>query len=394
MSRRLPPALAGAAAGAVVAIALALAFAGGYRSTATLRVLSAGEDPVSPAGRAAAEVQAETYAALVERRGFLEQVRAQVAAGRLTTDELVTRVNGRHPEGSALVEIVAEGGTAGRARGLAGDLAGALVGSVQQSSRQRAAQIEDELLRRIEDVEQAMQEAAEEPPRLETLREQRAALNEQLADAAAGAVREGTRLELVAPPPTEAERARPDLWLLGLAGAAAGLLLGALVPLPRRRVERPATVAAPSAGAVLAGEVPVRAEPDGGLIEWSSDGAAWESVAGAWDTSSVRDGRYLLRAAGSGQAIPVEVDNHSPLVRLQEPERDGARFRLRAEAEDAGSGVASVSFMVSDGSAEWTEIPAEWEPPAPGVWWLCAVATDRAGNQAGSELVPVRVDTL
>lgn len=391
MTRRLGAALAGAGAGAAAALGIALLLGGGYRSTATLQVLPAAEEPVSVAGRAAAEVQAATYAALVERPGFLEQVRAQVAAGRLSGDELAARVEGRHPEGTALVEIVAEGETAAEARGLAGDLAGAVLGSLQQAARQRAAQVEDELRRRIEEVDEAIQEA---PGDQAGLLERRAALNEELARTAAGAVRDGTRVELVSAPLAEAESAGPAAWLFALAGAAAGLLLGALVPLPRRRVKRPARIVAPSAGAVLSGEVGVAAEPAGAPLEWSTDGTAWAPLGEKWDTTSIPDGQHLLRAAGSAEAIPVEVDNHPPRVRLEAPEPDAGRFRLRAEAEDAGSGVASVAFMVSDGSPDWTEIPAEWEPPAPGVWWLCAVAADRAGNRASSELVPVRVESL
>lgn len=390
MIRRVPGALAGVAVGAAVALAIVLLLDGGYRSSATLRVLPAEEEAVSPAGRASAEVQAATYAALVERAGFLEQVRAQVAGGRLSAEELARRVDGRHREGTALVEIVTEADTAADSRGLAGDLAGALLGSLQQTARQRAAQVEDELRRRIEEVDQAIQEAVGDE---ESLRERRAALNEELARAAAGAVQEGTRLELVAPA-GEADRARPPAWPLVLAGAVAGLLLGALVPLPRRRVERPASVVAPKAGTVLSGEVGVATDPPGAPVEWSTDGAAWMRVNGTWDAAAVADGHYLLRAAGSAEAVPVEVDNHPPRVRLEEPEPYGGRLLLRAEAEDPGSGVASVSFMVSDGSAEWTEVPAEWEPPAPGLWWLCAVAADRAGNRASSELVPVRVESL
>lgn len=388
MTRAALGAVAGAVAGAAIGIGIGLAAATRYEAAAVLQVL-----PTQDAGRPAAEIQARTYAQLVETRAFLEQIRAQVAGGRLTTDDLAERVDGRHETGTALAEIVAEDDTPAAARGVATDVAGALLGYVRQTARQRSVQVEDELRRRIEELEGQITEAAGNAARLEALREQRARLNERLATVAGSSVEEGTRLVLAASPvPEEADEL--PLWIYALGGGGIGLALGAAAaPFARARPKlvRPPKVLAPAAGAVVTGAVAVRAE---GPAEWSHDAVTWTPVDGTWDTSALTDGRYLLRARGSQEAVPVEVDNTPPAVSVLQPERVGGRLHLRADASDSGSGVASVAFMVSDGSAEWTEVPAEWEPPGAGVYWICAVAADRAGHRAASELLPIRMPSL
>lgn len=378
-----------AAVGAAIGIGIGLAAGKTYEARAVLQVL-----PTQEGRRPAAEIQARTYAELVEKRSFLEQIRAQVVAGRLTTDELAARVEGRHEDGTALAEVVASGDSRAAARGLATDVSGALLGFVRQTARQRAAQVEDELRRRIEELEEQITEAAGNAARLEALREERAQLNERLATVAGSAVEEGTRLVLAAPPVAEGP-VSAALWAYALVGGVIGLAGGiaATTLARRRRVPRPSVVVEPAAGAVVTGTVPVRAAPEA-AVEWSRDAVRWTPVDGAWHSAALADGRYLLRARGSQEAVPVEVDNTPPAVTVLQPERAGRRLLLRADASDAGSGVASVTFMVSDGSPEWTEIPSEWEPPAPGVYWLCAVAADRAGHRAASELLPVRVASL
>jgi hypothetical protein len=123
-------------------------------------------------------------------------------------------------------------------------------------------------------------------------------------------------------------------------------------------------------------------------VEWSADGRSWHPLG----DGALGDGRYLLRTPGSRKATPVVVDGTPPAVALSPPRLDRGVVLLEAEAEDAGSGVASVTFMVSAGEGEWTEIPPEYAPDGPGVHWFCAVATDRAGNKTASEPAPVRVD--
>ena len=162
----------------------------------------------------------------------------------------------------------------------------------------------------------------------------------------------------------------------------------------------------PAPDAVVSG--PVRVRVQGHQAEYSADGSDWRRLDDlTWDTSTVDDGRYLIRAAANGTAsdpITVVVDNGAPQVSLVAPPagevvREGTV--LRAEAADAGSGIVKVEFMLSDGSPTWQAVGAA-EPPnlearwdarglQPGTYWLCAIATDYAGNAAASEPVHVAV---
>jgi hypothetical protein len=229
-------------------------------------------------------------------------------------------------------------------------------------------------------------EAAEgNAARQESLRAQRAALAERLAATTESGVAAAGRLVLVAPA-AEARRVRAAWWPWVLGGATIGLLAG-LLPAARPR-RRPAAIVAPAAGAFLRGKIPVRTEPPGSPVQWSADGRRWRRLGGA----RLADGRYLLRTPGSGEATPVVVDNTPPTVALPPPRLSGGVVLLDAQAEDSGSGVASLTYMVSSGGPVWTEISSEFAPERPGVYWFSAVAADRAGNKATSEPVPVRVD--
>lgn len=420
MTVRLAPLLLAAAlAGGAAGWAISHAVAETYEAAATLQVLPVGESAAE--GSPAAQVQAASLAALVDRRSFAEGIRPQVQGGRLSTDELVERVAGRHLEGTAVAEVVAEGPSRQAARGLASDVASALVAYARRNAEQRQVQVEDELRRRLDQLAGELAEAESEE-RAESLRQERDRLTERLGSLAASGVEEGTRVVLAGPAAVAGEPVGPDRLLFAASGAAIGLLAAAVgllarTPAAGRLAGAPARESAPAgpeaepepepeavqpeiveprAGAVLTGEVALRVLPAGSGVEVSREGAEWRALAadGTWDTAGLDDGRYLLRTRGSDHAVPVHVDNTPPTVRLLEPERAGSLFRFRAEASDAGSGVASVGYMASDGAPDWVEIPAEWEPPAPGLWWVCAVAGDWAGHRAASEPVAVRVASL
>ena len=158
---------------------------------------------------------------------------------------------------------------------------------------------------------------------------------------------------------------------------------------------------------MVGGSIPVRVRGD--RAEYSLDGTEWVKLPeGLWDTSTLPDGPCHLRAASGGatsEPVTIVLDNRPPDVALLSPGAgdsvDGP-VPLRAEAEDAGSGVGRIEFMLSDGSPNWQgvadvsppELEARWDARGlqPGTYWLCAIATDRAGNAAASAPVPVVVE--
>jgi hypothetical protein len=94
---------------------------------------------------------------------------------------------------------------------------------------------------------------------------------------------------------------------------------------------------------------------------------------------------------------PAAADVTPPEVRIVAPGR-GSRVTgvvaLQADARDDESGVADVRFLVSTGTPDWALLDgSRWDTAGvpEGRYWLSAVATDRAGNSAASEPLPVTV---
>jgi O-antigen ligase len=178
-------------------------------------------------------------------------------------------------------------------------------------------------------------------------------------------------------------------------------------------------------GDVLAGVVPIGVAvesgrpPDRVELEVARAGSRrWRTLATltaapfvhALDTHELGDGEYDLRATaferdetvGEAALSGRTVDNTAPAVRLLRPAAGTlwGVVRVAADAEDDGSGVASVRIELSDESGEWRALLAaaegEWDTSAlaDGPYRLRAVAEDRAGNAATSEPVAVALENV
>ena len=134
-----------------------------------------------------------------------------------------------------------------------------------------------------------------------------------------------------------------------------------------------------------------------------------------WDTRGLEDGEYLLRSVttdvtgrqAAGPEIRLVVDNEAPSVHLDNP-RHGAVLMgvvdIGANAKDERSGLALVRFETSPGRDEWTEVATVAAAPFRASWntgllgegdyQLRAIALDKAGNEAVSKVVPVRVERV
>jgi hypothetical protein len=147
------------------------------------------------------------------------------------------------------------------------------------------------------------------------------------------------------------------------------------------------------------------------------EGSTWRALATgiaitrgtySWDTSVARDGAYTLRAVIQRTSVrsgtlPVMVDNTDPTVHIVKPSAGGVivddeqkasaaivagMSSLVADANDYGSGIASVEWTLDD----TTEIPGgatteyDFSTVKPGPHTLAVTATDAAGNTSSDSV--------
>jgi capsular polysaccharide biosynthesis protein len=363
--RSLAIVVGGAVAGLVLGLAVTVVTDDVYRATALLEVTAAA-DPQVPGAAVPlpSQVLAESYAKLLSEESFLAGIAPQVAAGRFDAEELADRVNAEQAGDSAVVELQAEGGTRQEAQAVATDVVSAFLALVQQLSRQRTQQLEDDLRRRLDAL----------PPA--RVAEQRA-LAAEVARIATRGVEQATSVRLAGPAYSSPDRVWPNTFM-NLAG---GLLLGLVAGLGATMLRRREPVIEPAVEPV---PEPVPA-------------AVLEPVPGTGG------GRRAPEPAP--EPAPVGVDETPPRVALSGPEPQSTvsgTVALRIEAWDDESGVAELELLVSDGSADWhalarfatSRAESLWdtETVADGVYWLSAVARDRAGHAAASEPLPLLVE--
>ncbi|MGX6447514.1 Ig-like domain-containing protein [Patulibacter sp. S7RM1-6] len=129
-----------------------------------------------------------------------------------------------------------------------------------------------------------------------------------------------------------------------------------------------------------------------------------------WDSRTVRDGRYRVRAvatdadgnvATSAAVTDRVVDNTAPTGALVAPATplEAGEVTLSATAADATSGVRSVTIQrAAAGSGAWTDVCVQRSAPytctwaaEPGTYDLRAVVVDAAGNRTTTAVVADRV---
>jgi capsular polysaccharide biosynthesis protein len=360
--RSLAIVVGGAVAGLALGVAFTVLTDDVYRATALLEVSSA-PDPRVPGAAAQplpSQVLAESYAKLLSEESFLAGIAPQVAAGRFDAEELADRVSAEQAGDSAVIELQAEGGTRQEAQAVASDVGSAFLALVQQLSRQRTQQQEDELRRRVN---------ALPPARVA----ERRALAAELARVATRGVEQATSVRVAA-----AAYASPDrVWPNTVMNLAGGLLLGLVAGLGATMLRRRAPV----------------------------EKAAVEPMPGAAPAAVPEP----VPGTGAGHRVPepwpAPVDQTPPRVALSGPPPQSmvsGTVALRIEGWDDESGIAELELLVSDGSSAWSPL-ARFEAPraetdwdteavADGVYWLSAVARDRAGHAAATEPLALLVE--
>ena len=191
------------------------------------------------------------------------------------------------------------------------------------------------------------------------------------------------------------------------------------------------SITAPEAGAELNGITTVAAEAsDSGAgirslaiqvarsdkDEWTELGSAESAqLSVEWDTLLVDPGAYLLRSVAVDQAgntaysevvsVVVAADEVAPVTAIVAPgpwETVSGSVTVSAQAEDAGSGVESVTVWIKARCGGWIELGSftgtsgsvTWDTTtfAPGKYQIRSVAVDRRGNKGVSAPVKVVVE--
>lgn len=108
-----------------------------------------------------------------------------------------------------------------------------------------------------------------------------------------------------------------------------------------------------------------------------------------WDTTSVSDGAYIIKATDGKReaAATVKVDNTAPVIKTNieaEKEYKGV-FTIEASAEDTLAGVESLEVTLDE---EEIKVPFDTASSklAPGKHTLKMVAVDKAGNKGESDI--------
>lgn len=138
-----------------------------------------------------------------------------------------------------------------------------------------------------------------------------------------------------------------------------------------------------------------------GAGAWTSICTATTSPYGcAWDTRTVPDGTYNLRAIATDRAgnpatsanVSTVVDNTAPLVTMADPGNPlTGTVTVSANASDTGAGIAGVNLAYApSGTSNWITIcqpantpyscPFDTTALANDVYDFRAIATDKAGN--------------
>jgi capsular exopolysaccharide synthesis family protein len=233
--------VAGLVAGIAVAVAMTKLSAKVYESSVIVQVES---DPASSSSdvlglQQASQGLATTYATLLGSNSFVARLRPLVEGGRLSTDDLASRVGAsaisQSNESTNLIELTARGPSPDSARTLADGVAQAFVSTIEHDAAGRAEQQQRELQRQIGAVTAQINSliAHTSPSRLSAISEQlsslraaRGAVTGALAGAiASGVAREGS-VSVVGPATEPGAPVQPRPLLNGVVGVALGLMLG------------------------------------------------------------------------------------------------------------------------------------------------------------------------
>ncbi len=216
-----------------------------YQATAIIQVNLPTPNPGSSDTTNANEALAQNYATLLVSAGFLKEVRPQVEGGKLSVDELQSRLSASAVAQSALVQLQATGSSPTEAERIAGEVANGFLANLRDSAATRTQQLQAQLqgqIARLSAQISLLQTRVAAPgvaEQITSLRASRQALIQQNATLVASGLAQGTSATLSAAPEASSTPISPKKALDLIAGLLLGIVLGVAVAWGRQAL-RPA----------------------------------------------------------------------------------------------------------------------------------------------------------
>jgi Mrp family chromosome partitioning ATPase len=220
----------------VVMVGLAIAYtvtkAKVYQASAILQV----NVPTAATGTSdttnANQALAQNYATLLVSPGFLRSIQRNVDNGKLSVEELQSRLSATALPSSALVQLHANGPSTAAAQTIAQQVITGFLANLQSTAKARTAQLTGQLNQEIASVSSQISKLSSAPAtptsseQITSLKAQRAALTAQEASMAASGLAQGASATESAAPEASSTPISPKKSLNLIAGLLLGTLLG------------------------------------------------------------------------------------------------------------------------------------------------------------------------
>ncbi len=225
----------------VVMLALALAYtvttAKVYQATADLQISIATSTPGSTDVTAANQALAQNYATLLVSPGFLNQIKAHVGGGKLSSSDLESRLTATVLPQSALIEVKATGPSPPAAQNVAQQVISGFIANVESTATRRTSLLQSQVQQSITQLTtqiDTLQKQGASASQISSLTASRQALINQNATLIANGLAQGTSVTESAAPVAAASPISPKRSLNLIAGLLLGLLLGVAVAWARQ----------------------------------------------------------------------------------------------------------------------------------------------------------------
>jgi succinoglycan biosynthesis transport protein ExoP len=220
----------------VVFVALAIAYtlhaSKTYQATGIIQVNLPTSQPGSQDTTAANQGLAQNYAKLLTSSGFLNSIKKQVAGGKLSADDLQSRLSATNLNMTALVQLQATGPSPAAAQGLATQVVNAFLDNLQNAAATRTKQEQAQLQQSINSYDAQIATLSAQPrtptvtARITSLSASRNALIAQNANLVANGVAQQTSATVSSAPVASSSPISPRPLLNVIGGLLLGVLLG------------------------------------------------------------------------------------------------------------------------------------------------------------------------